>query len=47
MKKKSQSAQDDMAAAPTQKAIERLTRNIWQFGEEVRMRAVSSDEVGG
>ncbi len=47
MKKKCKPLKKKMAPAPKQKTIERLTRRIWQFSEELRMRAVSSDEVGG
>jgi hypothetical protein len=29
-----------MAAAPTQKTVDKLRRNIWEFSEEVRMHAL-------
>jgi hypothetical protein len=47
MKKRSKALKKNMAPAPTQKTVERLTRKVWQFSEELRMRAVASDEVGG
>lgn len=47
MKKRSKALKKDMAPVPTQKTVERLTRKVWQFSEELRMRAVSSEEVGG
>ena len=30
---------------PTRKTVERLTRRIWKFGEELRARAMHADEV--
>lgn len=47
MKKQSGVLKAKMAPVPTQKAVERLTRRIWQFSEELRLRAVSGEEVGG
>jgi beta-N-acetylhexosaminidase len=47
MKRKSKALKKDMAPAPKQATVERLTRRIWQFSEELRMRAVSGDEVSG
>ena len=44
MKKKWKVLKKDMAPAPKQETVERLTRRIWQFSEELRLRAVS-DEV--
>ncbi len=34
-----------MPDAPTRKTVERLTREIWKFGEELRARAMNADEV--
>jgi beta-N-acetylhexosaminidase len=34
-----------MPEPPTRKTVERLTREIWKFGEELRARAMSADEV--
>jgi beta-N-acetylhexosaminidase len=46
-KKKSRALQVPIAAAPTQKTVERLTRKIWKFGEELRAHATAADEVSG
>ena len=46
-KKKSKAIQTPMAPLPSQKTIERLTRKIWKFSEEVRLRFASADEVAG
>ncbi len=34
-----------MPDAPTRKTLERLTREIWKFSEELRARAMNADEV--
>ena len=34
-----------MAPAPTQKTVERLTREIWEFSEELRAHTLVSDEA--
>jgi beta-N-acetylhexosaminidase len=34
-----------MPGPPTRKTVERLTREIWKFGEELRARAMKADEV--
>ena len=47
MKKKCKALKTDMAPAPKQKTVERLTRKIWQFSEELRMRSVANNEVDG
>jgi beta-N-acetylhexosaminidase len=47
VKKKSKAIKTPMAPAPRQKTVERLTRKIWQFSEEVRLRFASADEVAG
>ena len=36
-----------MAPLPTQKTVERLTRKIWKFSEEVRAHSLVADEVAG
>jgi beta-N-acetylhexosaminidase len=46
-KKKSKALKIPMAPAPRQKTVERLTRKIWHFSEEVRLRFASADEVAG
>jgi beta-N-acetylhexosaminidase len=46
MKKKCKVLKAKMSPAPTQETIERLTRRIWQFGEELRLRS-ATDEVSG
>ena len=38
MKKKSKALKKNVAPAPKQKTVERLTRGIWRFSEELRMR---------
>jgi len=43
--KKSFRALRRMPDPPTRKTVERLTREIWKFGEELRARAMSADEV--
>ena len=43
--KKRSKALRKMPDAPTRKTLERLTRNIWKFGEELRARAMNADEV--
>jgi beta-N-acetylhexosaminidase len=47
MKKNCKALKKDIPPAPKQKTVERLTRRVWQFSEELRMRAAYSDEVGG
>jgi len=44
-KKKSQALQSRMAAPPTQKTMDRLRRNIWEFSEEVRMNTLTLAEA--
>jgi len=39
-KKKSRALKSRMAAAPTQKTVDKLRRNLWEFSEEVRMHAL-------
>jgi beta-N-acetylhexosaminidase len=39
-KKKSPALQARMAAAPTQKTVDKLKRTIWEFSEEVRMHTL-------
>jgi beta-N-acetylhexosaminidase len=34
-----------MQASPTRKTVERLTREIWKFGEELRVRVMNAGEV--
>jgi beta-N-acetylhexosaminidase len=46
-KKKSKAFKAGLAAPPTQKTVERLTRKIWEFSEELRARAMQDDEVSG
>lgn len=46
-KKKFKGLKAKMAPAPGQKTVERLTRRIWQFSEELRLRFAAADEVGG
>jgi beta-N-acetylhexosaminidase len=46
-KKKSKAIKTPMAPAPRQRTVERLTRKIWQFSEELRLRFASADEVAG
>jgi beta-N-acetylhexosaminidase len=46
-KKKSKALKTDMASPPKQKTVERLTRKIWQFSEEVRACSMPADEVDG
>ena len=43
--KKESKALRKMPDAPTRKILERLTREIWKFSEELRARAMSADEV--
>jgi hypothetical protein len=45
--KKKSKALKHMAPPPKQKTVERLTRKIWQFSEEVRAYSMPSDEVDG
>ena len=45
--KKSYKALRKMPEPPTQKTVERLTRKIWKFSEEVRARSIQRDEVTG
>jgi beta-N-acetylhexosaminidase len=47
LKKKSKTLKKPMKPAPTQKTVERLTRRIWRFSEELRLRQASGDEVAG
>ncbi len=44
-KKKSKALKTRMAPAPTQKTVERLTRKIWEFSEELRAHTLVSDEA--
>jgi beta-N-acetylhexosaminidase len=44
-KKKSRALKTRMASPPTQKVIERLTRKIWKFSEELRAYTLVSDEA--
>jgi beta-N-acetylhexosaminidase len=44
-KKKSKAFKAAMPKAPTAKTIERLTREIWEFGEELRACALGTGEV--
>lgn len=41
MKKKAGPLKARMAPAPSQKTVDRLRRNLWEFAEEVRMNALS------
>lgn len=43
--KKSFKALKRMPDSPTRKTVERLTREIWKFGEELRARAMNAGEV--
>ena len=45
-KKKSKALQKSMPPSPSQKVVERLTRNIWKFSEEVRLRNLSLEVKG-
>jgi beta-N-acetylhexosaminidase len=45
VKKKSKAFKARMEPAPTQKTIERLTRKIWKFSEELRVHAIHTGEV--
>ncbi len=44
-KKKSAALRSRMAPAPTQRTVDRLRREIWEFGEEVRTCTLASNEV--
>jgi len=44
-KKRSQPLKVRMAPAPTQKTVDRLRREIWEFSEEVRAYALAANEV--
>ena len=44
-KKRSQSLGARMAPAPTQKTVDKLRREIWEFSEEVRAHALAANEV--
>jgi beta-N-acetylhexosaminidase len=46
-KKKFKVLKAKMAPPPKQKTVEWLTRKIWQFSEELRLRFAAADEVGG
>ena len=46
-KKKSKAIRTPMPPSPKQKTVERLTRKVWQFSEELRVRFASADEVAG
>ena len=46
-KKKSKAIKMPMSPPPSQKTVERLTRRIWKFSEQVRLRFASADEVAG
>jgi beta-N-acetylhexosaminidase len=45
--KKRSKALKHMAPPPKQKSLDRLTRKIWEFSEEVRAYSMRSDEVAG
>jgi beta-N-acetylhexosaminidase len=40
VKKKSRALKSRLAVAPTQKTVDKLRRNLWEFSEEVRMHAL-------
>jgi beta-N-acetylhexosaminidase len=44
-KKKSRELRARMAPSPTQKTVDRLRRQIWELGEEVRLNALAKSEV--
>ncbi|MGB8885127.1 MAG: beta-N-acetylhexosaminidase [Candidatus Korobacteraceae bacterium] len=44
-KKKSKALKARMSSAPTQKTVERLTRKIWEFDEELRAHTLISEEA--
>ena len=44
-KKRSQPLKARMAPAPTQKTVDKLRREIWEFSEEVRACALAANEV--
>ncbi len=44
-KKKSAALRSRMAPAPTQRTVDRLRREIWEFSEEVRACTLASNEV--
>lgn len=46
-KKQSKALTKRMPAPPKQKIVELLTRNIWQFSEEVRIRSLAHSEEAG
>jgi len=46
-KRKSKAIEARMAPPPTQKIVERLTRRIWQFSEELRAALLGAGEVEG
>jgi beta-N-acetylhexosaminidase len=46
-KKKSKAIKRPMSSPPSRKTVERLTRKVWQFSEELRLRFASTDEVSG
>jgi beta-glucosidase-like glycosyl hydrolase len=46
-KKKSNGLKARMSPPPKQKTVEQLTRNIWKFSEELRLRSSTAPEVGG
>jgi beta-N-acetylhexosaminidase len=45
-KKNSKALKTKMSPSPSQKVVERLTRNIWKFSEEVRLRNLSLEVKG-
>ena len=46
MKEKSKALRKSTSPAPSQKSIERLSRKLWEFAEELRAHAVSSEDAG-
>ena len=44
-KKRSQPLRDRMAPTPTQRTVDKLRREIWEFSEEVRAYALAANEV--
>lgn len=47
MKKRCKPLKQSMAPVPRQKAVERLTRRIWQFSEELRLCHGTEEEAAG
>ncbi|MGH6741740.1 MAG: glycoside hydrolase family 3 N-terminal domain-containing protein, partial [Bradyrhizobium sp.] len=46
VKKKSRALKKGMPPSPTQKTVERLTRRIWEFSEEVRAHSLDTEVAG-